>query len=83
MWAPLIEKAFAKLHGCYESLGRGSIEQGLRCLTGVPLIRTPLAGLSPENEPAGTASAGEEVLDKRRQELWARMKKWVGWTRVV
>ncbi|CAN0377099.1 unnamed protein product, partial [Ectocarpus sp. 13 AM-2016] len=50
VWAPLIEKAFAKLHGCYESLGRGSIEQGLRCLTGTPLIRTPLMGLEPKSD---------------------------------
>ncbi|CAN0090950.1 unnamed protein product, partial [Sphacelaria rigidula] len=33
-WALLIEKAAAKLHGCYETLGIGAIEQGLRCLSG-------------------------------------------------
>ncbi|CAN0493836.1 unnamed protein product, partial [Laminaria digitata] len=45
VWAPLIEKAFAKIHGGYENLGRGSPEEGLRCLTGAPLLRTPLEGL--------------------------------------
>ncbi|CAM9799098.1 unnamed protein product, partial [Choristocarpus tenellus] len=42
IWGPLIEKAFAKLYGCYESLGRRSIEEGLRCITGVLLLRMNL-----------------------------------------
>lgn len=77
MWAPLIEKAFAKLHGCYESLGRGSIEQGLRCLSGAPLLRTPLAGLSPSVGPGGAVggSVGEGDVGKRREELWLKLKR--------
>ncbi|CAN0425338.1 unnamed protein product, partial [Ectocarpus sp. 12 AP-2014] len=76
VWAPLIEKAFAKLHGCYESLGRGSIEQGLRCLTGTPLIRTPLTGLEPKSDLDG--GVADKESEKRRQDLWAKMKKWHG-----
>lgn len=78
MWAPLIEKAFAKLHGCYESIGLGSIEQGLRSLTGVPLLRIPLMGLLSQHDPAdgnvGGTSTGE-ASEKHRRDLWARMKK--------
>ncbi|CAM9720161.1 unnamed protein product, partial [Discosporangium mesarthrocarpum] len=39
VWGPLIEKAFAKLHGCYENLGRHSVERGLRALAGTPVLR--------------------------------------------
>lgn len=80
MWAPLIEKAFAKIHGCYENLGLGSIEQGLRCLTGAPLLRTSLEGLSPSFpsvEHGGTVgvTAEDETAERRRQELWSKMKR--------
>lgn len=79
MWAPLIEKAFAKIHGCYENLGRGSIEQGLRCLTGAPLLRTPLKGLiSSAGEHGGETigvTVADETAERRRQELWAKMKR--------
>lgn len=34
LWVPLIEKAYAKLHCCYESLVSGFIDDGLTDLTG-------------------------------------------------
>ncbi|CAM9523680.1 unnamed protein product, partial [Hapterophycus canaliculatus] len=80
VWAPFIEKAFAKLHGCYESLGRGSIEQGLRSLTGAPLLRTSLVGLSPRHDlgekGSGYGSAASKESERHRLELWTKMKKW-------
>lgn len=44
-WLALVEKAYAKLHGCFENLTHGSVDQGLRDLTGWPVFKLDMATL--------------------------------------
>ena len=38
LWGPLVEKAFAKFHGSYESIVGGNPAEGVRFLTGSPAM---------------------------------------------
>lgn len=40
LWAPLLEKAFAKYHGNYEKIVGGQTERAVRTLTGAPGVTT-------------------------------------------
>ena len=42
MWVVIIEKAYAKLHGCYEALAGGMIDYALRDLTGLATTKMRL-----------------------------------------
>ena len=41
-WVMIVEKAFAKLHGCYESLTGGHVDYALKDLTGCPVMKVRL-----------------------------------------
>ena len=50
-WVSLIEKAYAKLHGCYEAIVSGCIDDGIVDLTGQESFRISLDLLQQHNMP--------------------------------
>mmetsp|Transcript_43530 Transcript_43530/g.100199 ORF Transcript_43530/g.100199 Transcript_43530/m.100199 type:complete len:839 (-) Transcript_43530:106-2622(-) len=54
LWVPLVEKAYAKLRGCYEAMEAGTPAEGLRLFTGWPSI---LQELRPVSNSSGEESA--------------------------
>ncbi|KAL4703347.1 hypothetical protein ACJJTC_013113 [Scirpophaga incertulas] len=69
LWVPLIEKAVAKLHGCYEALVSGRAIEGLCTLTGAPCESVSL-----QAGGTGGGSGGGAPLEQLDRDLvWAQL----------
>ena len=59
LWVALLEKAAAKLHGCYEAMTGGSVAEALALFTGFPTERIMLDKLQgrANAQPGGSSDA--------------------------
>ena len=71
LWVPLVEKACAKVYGCYEALEGGTIEEALALLTGFPTERLSLQGSEQPSAYAAAADISSDGAD--RDVLWSRL----------
>jgi Ca2+-binding EF-hand superfamily protein len=69
IWVALVEKAYAKLHGCYEALNGGMIDDGLVDLTGLVAEKIKLKG---KNGFLGESPDQEKI---KADQLWEKMKQ--------
>lgn len=76
LWGPLIEKAFAKLHGNYSHIELGHPSQAIRTLTGSPFIIIKHDDKEPEHdlEEGAEADFKAETLEDRISALWNRIE---------
>jgi Ca2+-binding EF-hand superfamily protein len=67
LWVAIIEKAFAKLHGCYEALGGGLIDDGLVDMTGFVAEKVKVNG------KGGFLDGGPDDQVAKAEELWRKI----------
>ncbi|KPJ11043.1 Calpain-D [Papilio machaon] len=73
LWVPLIEKAVAKLHGCYEALVSGRAIEGLCTLTGAPCESVSLQAGGGAGGAGGGAAGGAPLEQLDRDLVWAQL----------
>ncbi len=68
IWPMLVEKAYAKLHGCYASIVHGQVQYALRDLTGGTVERIALH----------KADSEQVRPEMNSDEFWEKLKEWAG-----
>lgn len=80
LWVPLVEKAFAKLRGCYEDTEGGNPCEGLRLLTGWPSI---VLHLQQAEDDADASAGGADPWAMRVQASIPFTDEELLWVRLV